>query len=616
MELIQLLKDKKTLTNFFLLRYFLFNNKPLSKEEYVFGSVDSNKFLSFVENEDFIESVFNQAERSNACNIIYYIKAWKEVVYNIEQGLLNLDFIYPTSDYDFFTEENKVQLRYEDFRSFIYFFCKDRNRPGVIVNFEDKEYLFTGEITAPLYFSPQESWIDICNRTEKVDFVLRTLLTSDSKIDQRLNFFLGSMLKEAGLQDRRLYLNVISKDNSYTIDYSFWLSNGTRPVSLESYDNMSLSRSAQIPFPERLTLFDFESNFTNSVEVGLNVVSEKGKVYVEFTPLKNLKSFIEKGSALTKTKVSLGKLLKSTLPEKPSMEIEAAVNVVKSVVEPPIIEIVSGYDIAKYYNGHFYSEILDTGTLKGSCMKYDCCQMFFGIYVRNSNVKLLILKSPVEHDRIIGRALIWENAINKNFEGTHTIIDRYYGPDKYAYFIQKFAKEKGWWCKERNQANSFTFIPPNSDESVHTYYFKVPLENSSFRMYPYMDTFRGLDSEGYLDCESECMQFTDGDHYDVEQGLTPAGTESVSYFFDVGDEYNYEADYDAAYDYFKKKGYDIENLELCDCHIYKSSEGEYLPDASISGFVATYIPTAKEYEEQKNSKIVLKRQNSNYTLNF
>ena len=70
-------------------------------------------------------------------------------------------------------------------------------------------------------------------------------------------------------------------------------------------------------------------------------------------------------------------------------------------------KIVKDEDIRKYYLYESYES--DNHTLGGSCMRYEKCQKYLDIYVKNPEVcQLLILKSDDDKDKIKGRALIWK----------------------------------------------------------------------------------------------------------------------------------------------------------------------------------------------------------------
>lgn len=244
-----------------------------------------------------------------------------------------------------------------------------------------------------------------------------------------------------------------------------------------------------------------EEIIESAMKAGLHfinlVVDEDQTVSFSFLKLNNINRFLNKDTEkLFYEKMKVGRFIKK-YSDYPDVLVESVVNSIKAEVLPPKIEIVSGYEIAKYYNSFYYSRQSDLGTLEGSCMRYDRCQRYLGLYVRNSNVKLLIIKSTLESDKIVGRALIWENVNILSLTNDNkyeivgdpiTLLDRYYGPDKYADSVIKFAKSNGWYSKYENRPYSFRYNTPKGEENVPLL-LQVQLEHFSFPFYPYVDTF-------------------------------------------------------------------------------------------------------------------------------
>ena len=132
------------------------------------------------------------------------------------------------------------------------------------------------------------------------------------------------------------------------------------------------------------------------------------------------------------------------------------------------IEIVEGEEIRKWYLENNYYK--PNYTLQNSCMRYSHCQKYLDIYVENSQVKLAILKSPDDKNKIIGRALIW------TLENGETYLDRpYANNDEDVNLFKQWGRAKGWK------------VSGTYDDVI------VKLDSCDFSYYPYMDTFKYLD---------------------------------------------------------------------------------------------------------------------------
>jgi hypothetical protein len=287
-----------------------------------------------------------------------------------------------------------------------------------------------------------------------------------------------------------------------------------REYKLNLKDNLDLESLERLPYPqpsvvsyipnlngvgEDIRVFNVNSLQTaiiNSEKSGngefkfkYNLIDDD-KVMLVYHKLSDLIRYVNgESSKVPLREILIGRYIRKNCPGLPDITIEASVNDIKQMVLPPITEIVSGYDIAKYYNEYYYSTFHDIGTLSDSCMRYDRCQKYLGIYVRNSNVRMLILKSRTETDKIIGRALIWDNVkSNSEDEPSFTVLDRYYGPDKYNRYVIEYAKSQGWHSKQSNAAQNFDYITPNG-KTLYTESFYVELNYFKFYQYPYLDTF-------------------------------------------------------------------------------------------------------------------------------
>ena len=187
-------------------------------------------------------------------------------------------------------------------------------------------------------------------------------------------------------------------------------------------------------------------------------------------------------------KIKLGKALKymfnSVLSDS---QIENINNSIKSrYTFNDRIEIVNGNAILKYYLYSSYATDKNIGTLYDSCMKHNKCQEWLHIYADNKDQVSLAI-SLDENNKLTGRALVWKKVYSSDEE--HIFMDRIYGNDVTQNAFKKYAKEQGWWHKEKQTYSTNDFV--NSVGAVKNRAF-VQLENVN-NMFPYMDSFKYTD---------------------------------------------------------------------------------------------------------------------------
>lgn len=216
----------------------------------------------------------------------------------------------------------------------------------------------------------------------------------------------------------------------------------------------------------------------------------------------------------SRVNIKIGKGIKKMFPNVnfSDHDIEQFVNRVKAKSPTAYdFKIVEGEEIRDFYNGNCYEA--NTSTLEGSCMKYEECQPYLDIYVKNpDNCKMLILESA---GMIIGRALLW---YFKQDGEDFTIMDRIYGNDATISRFIDWAKENNVWTKERQSYDyKTTWVKPDGEKITKEFF--IPLKNMDFKHYPYIDTFTYVHEDGLGNHQSNKSQSkgyanSTGGHYE------------------------------------------------------------------------------------------------------
>lgn len=164
-----------------------------------------------------------------------------------------------------------------------------------------------------------------------------------------------------------------------------------------------------------------------------------------------------------------------------SNEYNALINPIKFTMK-----VVKGEDIPKYYNQNKYVE--QRGNLGGSCMK-DKPSEFFDIYSKNDeSINMIVMVD--DKDMIYGRSILW---IGDDFK----LMDRVYiVNDIYYIYFYNWAKDNGYYFKTYN--NYSTPLNIRVDEEFVIKKLQIKLNNIDVRKYPYLDTFKWLDTNSKI----------------------------------------------------------------------------------------------------------------------
>jgi len=393
------------------------------------------------------------------------------------------------------------------------------------------------------------------------------------------------------------------------------LSNIEHPIAYELYE---INDSYNNVKSDKATLIDLDdkeiSNFTYTIPSKLIDYTEKElpnyKEYLNTSS--NLKMFgLDKPEIWTKyrSSIKIGKLISKIYPNKydasgkPGKDIESFTNLVKFEIKKKEdtfsrFKIVEGEDIKKYYNESSYSSNSSGSILGSSCMRYNKCHSYIDFYANNKGVKLVILMSENEEDKIIGRALLWDIVKIDGEEVDRKFMDRIYSiQNSDTLIFKEYAKRNNWLYKyEQNMYSDEEIVDSTTNERS-----RMSLETvDSFeknRFYPYMDTMK------YFYYEIGCLSNTvlDDDYYFLES--TSGGYTSNGGDDDVDADYIYcelgndsvpsdEAIWIEQYGEYATQNYVDNNM------VYSDIEDSYIEndESTYSEYHGDYISTDNSIE--------------------
>ena len=228
------------------------------------------------------------------------------------------------------------------------------------------------------------------------------------------------------------------------------------------------------------------------------------------------------------------------------------------------LEVVSGDDIKDGYLEENYSTIQGTSSnLWNSCMRYESCQEYFGIYTLNPD-KVSMLVALDVNNKLLGRAILW------NFDDDTKGMDTIYASESIRELFIRWAIDNKYYYKASQSCHHQYF--DRYDGEMTDYKFKsVKLTNHHFRKYPYMDTMQYLSNSGLLSNDYDVS-------YDYTLRCTGGGYEEED------DDYVTDLDGDRIHNddarwicYTRPSGRNVEGYVHCD-NVSYCQDGEYYLD--------------------------------------
>lgn len=220
----------------------------------------------------------------------------------------------------------------------------------------------------------------------------------------------------------------------------------------------------------------------------------------KYRRIENGEFFESKNRDVTKPIKIINEILISNNRQPINKELELEILNIFSLQDFYDFEIVTGYDITKYYSQAYYAD--GGGSLNNSCMRYfkDTSNVF-NLY--EDNAKMLIMKDK-KSDMIYGRALIW-TITNKNSGEKIKFMDRIYVQKEiYELLFTEYAKSNGLGYLDRQQRGMSCFVYNNKVIKLVDYHVELSKNLSEYSLFPYCDTWYSVPKlfGNILDCGS------------------------------------------------------------------------------------------------------------------
>lgn len=231
------------------------------------------------------------------------------------------------------------------------------------------------------------------------------------------------------------------------------------------------------------------------------------------------------------------------------------------------MEVISGEAIKEAYLEDNYSKIMGTGSnLWNSCMRYEGCQEYFGIYTLNPNQVQMLVALDSER-KVLGRALLW------NFTDNTKGMDTIYAPEGLQESFISWAIENDYIYKASQSCHHHAFDKRNR-ENHRDCYKQVKLDVKLFKKYPYMDSMYFYSYDGIL--------ANDSGEYDITLRCTGGGYEEDrdGQVCDINGEYIEEDDANYV-DYTRPNGRILCGYVWYENCVYAQDGNYYLEDDCV-----------------------------------
>ena len=245
------------------------------------------------------------------------------------------------------------------------------------------------------------------------------------------------------------------------------------------------SEVARLLLKQRHPIENLVDNYVNYISV-----SNSDNTKISYLTTERIESLVNNGDDLWRSSkrfhVKPGSFVSKVFKNVPLSEVQNFSILFRNIQNKvnTHFDVLKGGDIAHYY--YYGSYLSESGSLGASCMKYEQCQDYLNLYTKNSDViKMLVMTA--DNSKLVGRALLWEFDDNKIMDRIYTIDD-----DTYQFHFKKWADDNGYIYKKEQKWNNSLFFETKGKTLYKE--LSVNLGHTSFENYPYLDTFKFLDT--------------------------------------------------------------------------------------------------------------------------
>jgi len=301
-----------------------------------------------------------------------------------------------------------------------------------------------------------QNHIDVTNNPQLVSFIPDNKLSYDSVMVNYSYEFYGQFNKDVLSKLDIPFEGIIDTDDSdIENNYKLIKTYNTNDYDIDIKDHVMYYLQNNVETDKYIILYK-RIQSTGMAIIPINDNITRSEVKIGRFVKKILDAFLKNNKSISVTPSEIEKFI-NTYMSAIVFENDAFNN----------FEIVSGNEIRRWYDEKSY--INDKGQLGNSCMKYNRCSEYFGIYCDNPDVcKLLIFKD--NNNKLLGRALLWEL-----MDGTKYMDRIYTSKDSHIKLFNKYADKNGYFYNKS--------IKNRLDKQI-----SVKLKPIKYNKYPFMDT--------------------------------------------------------------------------------------------------------------------------------
>ena len=186
------------------------------------------------------------------------------------------------------------------------------------------------------------------------------------------------------------------------------------------------------------------------------------------------------------------KLIRSAITTTDEQLLNRTIELLATKIQPKPIKILVSYDVSGIYNTPTASR--GTGTLGGSCMRYEAAGSYDGQqYVTSYDGLCKIAYALDANGNLMSRALLWEDVEDHDSGEIFKFMDRIYGSESSIRSMKEWAEYNGYFVKSEQTFSNNLLVNSNGDKHLD-YHVDADIDEDSHEGMPYMDTLSRLHS--------------------------------------------------------------------------------------------------------------------------